>query len=109
MRFEVQDADELTEDVDERIGRKDTTTIYNTPVRSRLDDTWSQVTWPDVTSRALLARVEGEGREGWKCGNLLFDLEVLVGRVLVAIDLHVGYVSLFGGRGDGSGLLHLHE
>lgn len=66
-RFEVRDAGELTEDVDERIGRKDTTTIYNTPVRSRLDDTWSQVL-AGRDERALLARVEGEGGEGCKVG-----------------------------------------
>ena len=42
-------------------------------------------------------------------GNLLFDLEVLVGRVLVAVDLHVGHVSLLRSWGYGAGLFHLRE
>lgn len=39
--------------------------------------------------------------------DLLLDFKVFIGGVLVTVDLHVGHVSLLGGRGHGSGLLHL--
>lgn len=41
--------------------------------------------------------------------DLLLDLEVLVGGVLVAVDLHVGYVSLFRSGSHGAGLFHLED
>lgn len=47
-------------------------------------------------------------REGGVNG-LLLDFEVFVGRVLVAVDLHVGYVSFFGCWRDSSRLLDLQS
>lgn len=53
----------------------------------------------------------GGGRWGVGGGSeyiiLLLDLEVFVGRVLVAIDLHVGHVSLFRSGSDCAGLFNL--
>lgn len=51
-----------------------------------------------------------EGVKGWVAamvGGLLLDLEVFVGGVLVAVDLHVGHVSLFRSRGYRLRLLNL--
>lgn len=77
---------------------------------SKVDSTIisSQVTWLDLANHVLLAVTGGGGKGRAGVGvSLLFDLEVLVGGVFVAVDLHVGYVSLLRGRGDGSGLFHL--
>lgn len=63
---------------------------------------------------AVVAYVSGSKKEPAKrvwwvkvAINLLLDLKVFVGRVLVAVDLHVGHVSLFRSGSDSACLLHL--
>lgn len=110
IQIELEDTEEYSKEIDRRIGRKDTTTIYNTPVQSRPDDTYKSGHLAGLDEPRTPSGGVGGGRGKMaRGGNLLFDLEVLVGRVLVTVDLHVGYVPLLGSGGDGTGLFHLEK
>lgn len=76
------------------------------PSKVDFTDGFQSLGWTWRASRTPDGVGWGEGEMAEE-ENLLFDLEILVGGVFVAVDLHVGYVSLFGSRGDGAGLLNL--